>query len=290
MDIIELFDQNNIEYRKTGKNISYGWIGICCPLCQDSGFHGGFTINKPARYSCWRCNYRNPVGAISKILSIPYTSAQQILDMELETTEPISKIQVGIKPFHLPDFCGKMIKRHKRYLEERNFDSEFLEKKYKLLGTSHLGDYCHRIIAPIIVNNEVVSYQGRDITNHSTMRYKACAAEREIIHHKYTLYNIDNAKKDKVVVVEGITGVWRLGDNSVCTFGVKYTSEQAWILCKFKKVFVFFDNDDAGQEQSEKLRSFLNTYGVKTINITVNKNKDSGSIGKKEAKKIMNCI
>lgn len=290
MDIIQLFDQNNIEYRKTGKNISHNWIGICCPLCQDSGFHGGFTINNPIRYSCWRCNYRNPVGALSKILSVPYLSAQQILEMELESSEIISKIQVGTKPFHLPDFCGKMTERHRKYLEGRNFDSEFLEEKYKLLGTSHLGDYCNRVIAPIIVNNEVVSYQGRDITNRSSMRYKACSTEREIIHHKYTLYNIDNAKKDKAVVVEGITGVWRLGDNSVCTFGVKYTTEQALLLCKFKKIFVFFDTDDAGQEQSEKLRSFLNTYGVRTVNITVNKNQDSGSISNSEAKKIMKNI
>ena len=177
-------------------------------------------------------------------------------------------------------------------MERRNFDPDFLEKKYRLLGTSHLGDYCHRVIAPIIVNQEVVSYQGRDITNKSRMRYKACPTEYEIIHHKYTLYNIDNAKKDSIAVVEGITGVWRLGDNSVCTFGVKYTSEQALLLCKFKKVFVFFDTDDtgAGQEQSEKLRSFLNTYGVKTVNITVGKNKDSGSISNSEAKEIMKSI
>lgn len=290
MDICELLDKYNIKYQKTGKNISYGWIGVCCPLCQDSGFHGGFTLAKPIRYSCWRCNYKNPIGVLSKLLSISFSSAQQILELELESTEIISKIQVGTKPFCLPDFCGKMTERHKEYLEGRNFNPEFLEKKYKLLGTSHLGDYCHRVIAPIIINNEVVSYQGRDITNRSSMRYKACATENEIIHHKYTLYNIDNAKKDKVIVVEGITGVWRLGDNSVCTFGVKYTIEQVWLLCKYKKVFIFFDNDDAGQEQSEKLRSFLNTYGIRTVNITVNKNKDSGSIGNSEAKEIMKCI
>ena len=291
MDILQLLDKHGIEYRKTGKNISHKWIGVCCPFFLDSGFHGGFTTTKPFRYSCWRCNNKNPIFALSKILPLPYNTIHQIVNEDIDSII-ISKLQIGIKPFCFPDYCNKMTNRHKKYLEERNFDPDFLEKKYKLLGTSHLGDYCHRIITPIFINQNVISYQGRDITNRSKMRYKACPTEYEIIHHKHILYNIDNTKKENVVVVEGITGVWRLGDNSICTFGVKYTSEQALLLCKFKKVFVFFDTDDGGigQEQSERLRSFLNTYGVKTVNITTDKNKDSGSISNEEAKEIMKNI
>ena len=50
MDIIQLFNKHNIDYRTSGKNISHEWIGVCCPICFDSGFHGGFTTTKPTRY------------------------------------------------------------------------------------------------------------------------------------------------------------------------------------------------------------------------------------------------
>ena len=183
-----------------------------------------------------------------------------------------------------------MKEQHKRYLGSRGFDSDYLEQKYNLMGTPHLGDYCHRIIVPIFYKGNAVSYQGRDITGRSKLRYKACEKPVEIIHHKHTLYNLDRAKKQSIVVTEGVTGVWKLGDNAVCTFGIQYSMRQAELLSHFKKVFVFFDNDSNAQIQAEKLRGFLSTFGIKTINLTTDNDKDSGEIDKETAKEIMKNI
>lgn len=289
MDIIQILDAYSCEYHLSGKNISSGWVGVCCPFCGDSGFHGGLTLKPPIRYSCWKCSSKNTAYALSKILRIPSAESNNLLSQEIEEKEKETN-NIHTEPFHFPDFCGKMKERHKKYLEARGFDPDYLEQKYSLMGTSHLGDYCHRIIIPIFYKGEAVSYQGRDITGKSKMRYKACEKPIEIIHHKNLLYNIDKAKGKTVVVTEGVTGVWKLGDNSVCTFGIQYTAKQAELLSHFKKVFVFFDNDDNAQMQSEKLRVFLNTFKVKTINLTTDDGKDSGEIDKETAKEIMKNI
>src|SRR3990167_5293206 len=99
MDILELLNKHSIETRITGKNVSYGWVGINCPFCiTDTGFHGGFTLTKPIRYYCWKCNSNNPIRALSKILSLPYNTIVQIIEEDIESTTQVDKIQVGTKP------------------------------------------------------------------------------------------------------------------------------------------------------------------------------------------------
>lgn len=287
MNLVELLESYNIPYVTHGKNVSTGWIGINCPLCHDTSYHGGIPVNRPHWFSCWRCGSRPSAEIISQITGLKKTDIRKVTELVLH--DVIEKKKKKNK-FTLPIGCGIMQKRHREYLEKRGFDPEYLEQKYSLFGTDHRGRYSHRIIAPIFFNKTMISYQGRDITGQASYRYKACHSDYEIMRYKQCLYNIDSATESKVVVVEGITGVWKLGEGAVATFGIKYTIEQVMMLCKFKKVFIFFDSDDQAQEQADKMAYFLHSFRVKTERLFIDDGRDAGDLTSEEAKDIMKSV
>ena len=176
--------------------------------------------------------------------------------------------------------------------EKSEFFAHKLEKEWGLLGTGPVGPYKHRIIAPIHFRNELVSYQGRDITGKSPLRYKACSEKNEVMKHKHTLYGIDKVPGKRVVVVEGIADVWRLGPGAVATFGIKFTGSQINLLSEFEKVFIIFDSgetEDQAEEQSEILCDSLGCLGVDTEQIRLD-GVDPGDMGQTEANNLMKSL
>ena len=262
---IQYTEHHNIEVRTTGQNCQEGWIQICCPFCIDNNFHLGYNM-VDNYFNCWICGHHSIYDVIRKL--IPREDPKKIIREYGTRTIGIKK-KKEVYDNTIINVPGSEMKGiHKKYLRKRSFNPEDLEKKYGLLGTDHLGDYKFRIVAPIYFKDQIVSYQGRDVTGKQEQRYKACEKKNEIIHHKHILYNIDNCKNNFVVVVEGITNNWRLGDDSCGTFGKGYTKQQLYLLSKFKKVFVFFDPDEGGVDGSEKLCRDLDCVGVKTFNVT----------------------
>lgn len=255
-----------IPYTEDGANTSEDFININCPFCSDHSFHLG--VNRSKGYAnCWKCGYHSIYDLIKRLLPkenpkaimIQYDSNISLKKhLNKEKNKPVSSIIVP---------GDRLLKIHKDYLMKRDFDPDYLENKYDIKGTTHTGSYKFRIMAPVYFQNKIVTFQGRDITNKQKARYKACPKELEIKHHKYILYNLDNCKKDFVVVTEGFMKVFRLGENSVATFGKNFTIPQLYLLSQFKRVFIFFDPDEAGQSASDLLSSQLDLLGVEVYNI-----------------------
>jgi DNA primase len=132
---------------------------------------------------------------------------------------------------------------HWKYLESRGFDPEFVSKKYKLLYVNFLSKWKFRIIIPYFIYGRLVAYSSRDITDQQEEKYRHANNQDCIVPVKHCLYNIDSVKQDTIVVVEGPTDVWRVGDGCVGLSGVKYTSLQTKLLRKFKRIFVLLDSD-----------------------------------------------
>jgi len=78
---------------------------------------------------------------------------------------------------------------------------------------------------------------------------------------KSLLYNIDNVRKS-IVVVEGITDVWRIGMGSVAIMGMEFSKEQLALIAKVevKNVFVMFDSGEVEQKKANRLA--MNLSGV----------------------------
>lgn len=254
-------EDHNISYLTEGKNISANWIGINCPFCNDPSEHGGFSLEK-GYYHCFRCGSHKLIDVIIELISCTQSKAKSIL-AKYSTDRPIPQ---EIKPpeiLWLPAGCEPMKEQHKKYLESRDFDPDKLEKEWGLQGTGAVGSYKHRIVAPIFHQGRSVSYQARAISNKQIPKYKACQRELEIIHHKSILYGSDKVKSDSIIIVEGITDVWRLGIGSAAAFGIEFTQAQvAFIAKNYRRVFVCFDRESQAWGQAKLLAFWLRGLGI----------------------------
>ncbi len=115
---------------------------------------------------------------------------------------------------------------------ERNFGFETAEE-FQLRYCMHSDEFPAaggRIIAPIIQHGTMFGWQGRWVgepPNKFTPKYYTCPG----LPRRLLLYNIDRAAgKPFVVVMEGITDVWRLPDYGVGLLGKTMSLEQLALL------------------------------------------------------------
>ena len=276
MDIIKLYSDYGIDYKTEGhKHCRPGWVNTPCPFCTGHpGYHLGYNLLGNF-YTCWRCGWHPIIPTIAALTNTSYQEAREIVSRYgMLIPEKDIKISTIPKiPHKLPSGASPLMERHKRYLEKRGFDPEELERD--LMGSGPVSkldgvDYKHRIIIPYIWEGEQVSFQTRDITGKSTVKYKACPMNREKIHHKHILYGDEQEWGLEGICVEGPVDVWKLGKKAFATSGIKYTRYQLSEIAKrFKRVFVVFDDDPQAIEQAEKLAADLRFMGVEAKRIPI---------------------
>ncbi len=288
-DAIRFLKDYQIPTRESGENCSPFWINTCCPFCNDTNFHLGFNL-ETGYCHCWKCGKLDTIEVISTLLGVSKEKAKRIfLNYYQNSQASYRKFTKGngkgtASKVVLPSNAGDLLACHRKYLESRNYDSDYLQEKYKIAGTNHIGEYKWRVIIPIFYKKKLVSYQGRDITSRSTLRYKACKNELEVIHHKDIFYDIDNATKDSVIIVEGIFDKWRIGDDCVASFGVSFTQEQVVFISKtWKRVFILYDKDEAGLSKADKLSRQLSGLPIEVEIVTLDEG-DPGSMSDTDAK------
>jgi len=289
MSITELYSAYNIQFMTEGhSHCRPGWVNIPCPFCSgNQGYHLGFNIEKNF-YTCYRCGYHTIYDVMEQILHTrnirPILKQYDIFhDKSVVRVEP--KIVIRMNKLKVPYGIVPMQRRHISYLQQRGFLATQIEDDWNVQGTNHLSKYKGRLFIPIHYKGEMVSFTTRDITGKAEARYISCASEQEVVPHKSILYGIDHAPGTSCIVVEGVTGVWRIGFGTVATFGVKYTTDQVNLLAKFKKVTVIFDPDEAGKLQGRKLISDLRFRGVSCSQYEL-KNGDPGELSYAEVEKI----
>lgn len=267
IDIIKIYQRFGIPYQTEGhKHVRSGWIGIPCPFCTGNpGYHLGYCYDRNSKYAgafhCWRCGGKNLIEVLSSLLNTDTSSTWSIIkEYQIDGTGPIISTKTerkgptkGRSTCQLPIGTKPIQEIHRQYLQNRNFNPDKIEEIWKIQATGPVGNYKHRIIIPIFFNKKLVSYQGRDITNKSSMKYKACPQDLEAREHKTCLYGLDEVQGDSVVVVEGVTDVWRLGIGAVATFGIEYKHDQIPLLKRFKNIFILFDSEPQAQEQARLL-------------------------------------
>jgi len=266
-DAIRFFEDYGIPYWTEGKNVSPGWINCQCCFCADNSNHMGVNVNKGYAY-CWKCGHHDLFSTVTLLANEnnvkPILTKYGVLQYNYGNIL-IEKAVIDInKKVIMPG--SDMVRKHNVYLRDRDYDYNYLKHKYKLKGTMHEEQqYKFRIMIPIYYNGRLVSFQGRDISDKQTLRYKACGKNMEAIHHKHILYNLDNCKLNRVIVVEGLFDVFRVGDNCCASFGTGFTSEQIGMLARrFGQVFILYDSESEALAKAEKACNLLNMMGVET--------------------------
>lgn len=298
-DIIQFLEDLNIPYDNNKE-----WINIQCPFCLDTEYHLGIHL-KLGSINCWKCGThklpelikefteKNPYEIIKKYKKGTNEYGKTTTTSGYSQTHQQNKRHKSkdneYRQISLPIGIYDLTARHRRYLTDREFDPEELEKDWRVSkGTEGIGDYKFRIIIPIYHEGELVSYQGRDITGKQKDKYKTCYDT----NIKNYLYGLDYVSYDKVIITEGVTDVWRLGKgNAVATFGINFTMKQVRLILKrkFKKIGLLFDKGENAQQQALILSSCLEAFGIDTHILELPKHsKDPADLSKEQVKKIIN--
>ncbi len=291
MDVVRLLADYNVPFVISSEE----WTNIHCPFCAGSqDYHLG--ISRSGGCHCWRCGGHTLRDVLVSVLRIPPANIRSLLqkykDGPVRVAVPEAKVK--IQPFKYPKPYCPLTAPYKRYLIGRGFDPEKLEAEWGVLQTGPVSfldgiAYSHRILIPISWGGEVVSFQARDITHKSDLKYVACPKKRELIHHKDILYG-NQAKWGKTaIVVEGVTDVWRLGTNAVATFGIAFKMEQVLQLAKhFSRLVILFDSEPQAQQQARSLMVKLRTLG-KAVELETIED-DPGSMKQEDANHLVRQI
>lgn len=273
-----------ITYKDRGKNISQDWIGIRCLWCNDPSNHLGIHLYK-GTINCYRCpisgtviklimkvdrcNYDQALYTLKNFNRIRSTHSEIYERERSSTRKRISSAKSNISLLSQYNFSSKiMLDVHETYLKQvREFDPLYLRKKYKILFCGPLGKYRLRIIIPFYERDQAVTFTARDSTQKSPVPYINCPNAEALIDTRDTLYNLENARSQTVIVVEGAFDVWRIGDDCVATMGTKYTSAQVRLLSAFRRVFVLYDAEEEAQRNAENLCKDLNTLVSEVVRL-----------------------
>lgn len=291
MDILQLYQDFSVDHKTEGhKHTRPGWVNVECPWCTGNpGYHLGYNLQGNF-YFCWRCGYHKITPTISKLIHVPEKEAYHLIKgygLLIPKSSKEHNVKIRAKAHRLPSGVMPLQRQHVRYLQERNFDSDYIVSLWHIMATGPVSmldhiDYKHRIIIPYIWNGEQVSFDARDITDKSNSKYMACPKDRELIPHKDILYGDQSKWSDTGICVEGPTDVWRLGVHSFATSGIKYTNQQVRQMAKaFKRIAVVFDDDPQAIVQSKLLVAQLKYRGVDAFRIDIEG--DPGSMKQEDA-------
>jgi hypothetical protein len=184
-----------------------------------------------------------------------------------------------------------------RYIEDRGYDAAKLGRKYGLC-------YCHRafefsqvqgrIIIPVEMEGQLVGWQARYV---GELNWVASGVRKYYnlpgMKKRKMLYNWDRAASSRVVVVvEGVTGVWTVGDPGTALLGKSITAHQMTKLAGLTmlddrpRCLVLMLDPDADQDHKDRRRldlafsSLMITYaktGGTAIRVHLPKGKDPGN-------------
>ena len=257
-DIIQYFEDNDIEYWTKGKNIAKGNIAITCPFCGDHHYSGNNHCGvhlKSKMFYCWLCSAKGYVNnLIAEIEECSLAQANTIIAKysgesifpEKAYTPTANKNTRRHFGEILPKGASNQFsKLHLDYLKGRNFDPDVIIPKYKLKCCHNIGAYKFRIVIPIIQDRRIVHFTSRDVTGKTDIRYKTCPDEIAILPMTHCLYNIDNVRSDTILIVEGATDVWRFGNGTVAILRTGFSNAQINLILgkRIKRAFIMFDSE-----------------------------------------------
>lgn len=264
-DIEKYLESRNIQFWTEGRNIKKGWVNIQCIWCSDESNHLGINLDSKG-LNCWICSAKGTVlKLIMKIDKCSLKAAESVVNefsdiQTIQTSinkrsqeyEHLTQRKTTIK---LPSIAeNRLLSLHKKFLEKRGFEPEYIFNKYNLLCNGPIGDYRLRLIVPFYLRKKLMTFSSIDVTGKAKIKYYNYGGG--LLSPKAMLYNLDSCS-ESVIVVEGIIDAWKIGDGACATMGIMWTISQLYFLSSFRRVFILFDTENAAQESAERLCSDL---------------------------------
>lgn len=267
ISIIDFLEDRGVDYSTAGtKNVSAGWIGTSCLFCGDRSNHLGINLENNL-ISCFKCGKKGSIlNLIQEVDRCSYRKAKEtaLKFVCSDFSHLIKKERNHAETTMFPaGTSSNFLPIHDAYLMKRRYDRKFLEHKYDIQAIGPTcDDWKFRVLIPVYLNHDIVTYVARDVSGKAEIPYKNCPAEKCVMQVKDVLYGIDNVKEGGTgIIVEGLFDAWRIGTGALCSFGTQYTANQLALLAnkRLSKVCVMFDQDatSKGRELAHTVSSVV---------------------------------
>lgn len=262
MIVDELLRSRGIEFKPSGKDYL-----IRCLNPDHEDRNPSLRIDKTTGiFNCLSCGYSgslfNHFGEKPNWLQIRRERLKTVISDKLIEASGLS-IPDNAVPFE-QDWRGISAATFKKFEAFQHNNPEFIG----------------RVVIPVrSITNKIVAFCGR---------HQGQVDPKYLFHPtgaKLPLFPIVKPIQGRVIVVEGIMDMLNLHDkgltNAICAFGVNKITVDKINILKIQGVSgidIFFDNDEAGQNGAEKLKSLLESNELTTRNIIFGKMKDPGEL------------
>lgn len=228
------------------------YYAVCCPFCNDTRYrcyinHRYGTDDELGRSQTHLATCFNAGCPLSTRAPHAYQELEQMLCgtklVELRRATIAEGREVNVDEIRM-NWPGEVTRIDKLppeheanvYLASRGFDPDVIGRFWNV-------HWCHqsprficqeRLIIPIYHQKRMVGWQARAAFDidwkhaHLPKYYTAPGTPRRQI-----LYNLGNAARYRTgVIVEGVTDVWKIGPQAVCTLGATMTTQQQALFRK----------------------------------------------------------
>jgi hypothetical protein len=311
-DVLRWLDDEGYVYSPESEASDY--VVMQCPACADIGKHLSVKYRGDAAvvFHCWRCENDldgmkgNGFTLVMRLREVSKPVARNILERyQLEDGFRTARKQAE-RPRRdyktlLPEFAerieaGREPELVKRWFNKRRFDLSLCQK-YSL-HFCEMGEQALRLIIPVFLDRQMISWTARDMTGKAESKYISCANDRGISPIKSCLYGIDEAKAQPfIILVEGVTDKWRLGDSAVALFGKAWTAAQRLLLWEKvgdadRPIIVALDPDVNDEEVRQTINRVRNLFDdVRALHLDPAKDgKDPGELSDARAGEILEMI
>ena len=258
---------------------------IFCP------FH--YNVNTPAcevdksngMFICFSCGETGSIiDMIMRTTNRNYFEAMRMINSRKDVVDIEREVDQAIEaPSDLPEFDMDLIRRlhsslmnsdrAKEYFANRNITQE--SAVTFMLGYSEKQDM---VVVPVFsVENICLGFVARSIEGKSFKNSTGLPKSK-------TLFNINNVKRQKMVVVESSFDVIRLSQlniPAVATLGATVSKSQISLLQTYaSSIIVCPDNDDAGSGLIDKIVKNIKSREIEVVRLT--KGKDIGDLADNE--------
>ena len=295
-----LNDHSDIEWNKSGKNIGK-LVGLkSCFWCGDDSYHLGVSISPTQFLSCWKCGYHSITDFLIKTEGSYHKAKDALGKYKLNPTDILEVLQeLENEEEHqntkliLPEtFTSVLPQMAKDYLKKRRYDPLFLQKHYDIMWGGEYGNRTkYRIIFPIYMDNKLVNWTGKDITeNPRNIPYNFELDESAVVKRAGLIFNYDNIKGGgSCILNEGVFSACRV--EGVGLLSVNFTKQQILAIKKkkLKNIFLMLDNDTPGERASKRLEAQLSSFVDNVYNIEYNA-EDPDGLSEDEARELKRMI
>lgn len=290
MNIVEILDELEIPYQESGHHhCREGWVQIDCPLCSFGQEKWKCGLNLTYNYAnCWQCgSMKLEYVLVNSISGLEQSHVKNLLK-DIKVGSIITKEREG--RLELPNRLLPLLNLHRRYLKERKFDPDELEKRWGLMALGQRNDnLAWSIFIPVHKYGNIVSWTTRAIDKSVSPRYMYARDSQSTLPAKSLLYGEDFAR-NTIIVVEGPFDVWRIGPGAVALFGTGFSNKQVERISRYPKRIICLDSELAAQRQAKKLAESLSPFPGETKIIELETGKDPDSASKKEIQELRSML